>query len=379
MTDKTRHLRHSTRRIVVASLAAGAIGLTGGVFATHGEVPPTTTAAATTQVPSTTQTPSTAEQPPTAQWGGTAGTESAATDATDAQEVGLVYVTTTLDYGAGKAAGTGMVLTSDGRILTNHHVVEGATAISVEVVSTGQTYDADVVGYDATHDVAVLQATDASGLAPVTTDLTEQLRAGDPVTGVGNANGDGGAASAATGTVVALDQTITVQSETGGAASRLTGLIEVDADIIAGDSGGALYDSDGEVVGMNTAASSGSSDVTGYAVPIREALDIADQIESGTASDTVTIGNHGYLGITLSSQVTGALVAGVLNDSPAEMAGLTTGSTVTALDGAPITSAAALSEAIEALPVGGRVTLAWTDSTGRAHSETITLGDGPVG
>ncbi|MCW2768919.1 MAG: septum formation initiator [Aeromicrobium sp.] len=90
-----------------------------------------------------------------------------------------------------------MVLTSDGEILTNHHVVEGATSISVEVVSTGQTYDAEVEGYDSTHDVAVLQHVGAPGLTPVTTDTAEQVAAGDRVTGVGNANGDGGAASAA--------------------------------------------------------------------------------------------------------------------------------------------------------------------------------------
>lgn len=385
MTQHQTPRRHSTRRIVVASIAAGAIGLTGGTLTTRGGASPTTTAAATipaTQQPSTqqpsTQEPST-QEPPVAQWDDTASSSSEAADATDAQEVGLVYVTTTLAYGSGEAAGTGMVLTADGEILTNHHVVEGATSISVEVVSTGRTYDAAVVGYDATHDVAVLQLEGASGLTPVTTDTSQQLQAGDAVTGVGNAGGDGGAASAASGTVVALDQAITVQSETGGAASRLTGLIEVDADIVAGDSGGALYDSDGEVVGMDTAASSGAADITGYAVPIAQALSIADRIESGTPSDTVTIGNHGYLGITLSSQVTGALVAGVVADSPAAAAGLTPGSTVTGLDGAAITSADALSEAVSALAVGDRATVAWTDSSGQAHTETVTLGDGPVG
>jgi S1-C subfamily serine protease len=152
---------HSTRRVVAAGIAACAIGLTGAGWATHAAATPATT---TVRQPATTQQPTygTFDGPPAT----TETTESAATDATSAQEVGLVYINTTLDYGTGKAAGTGMVLTADGEILTNHHVVEGATSISVEVVSTGRTYGADVVGYDSTHDVAVLQLEGASGLTP---------------------------------------------------------------------------------------------------------------------------------------------------------------------------------------------------------------------
>lgn len=375
--------RRPRGRLVLAGIAASAVGLTGIGYATSSGA-----SAVTTDV----QRPSSVQQPYAGGYGGTyggtfkppattqtQGTETEAVDATAAQEVGLVYITTTLDYGTGQAAGTGMVLTSDGEILTNHHVVEGATAIDVEVVSTGQTYTADVIGYDSTHDVAVLQLEGASGLTPVTTDATGAVAVGDDVTGVGNANGDGGAASAAAGTVVDLDQSITVSDEQGGASSRLSGLIQVDADIISGDSGGALYDEDGEVVGMNTAASSGSADVTGYAVPISQALAIADQIESGTASATVQIGNHGYLGVQLSSEVTGALVAGVVDDSPAASAGLTAGSTITSFNGSPVTSADALSEAVAGLAVGDRVTVAWTDTAGQAHTESMTLGDGPVG
>jgi len=409
MTEHLAETRHRPRRIVLAGIAAGAVGLTGiGIATAQDGIVVTSTVA---QQPTLTQSPSpygqssggesSGGESPSAQapdelspYDGFGGpfqqddpsqgsdgstSESTATDATAAQEVGLVYVTTTLDYGTGKAAGTGMILTSDGEILTNHHVVEGATTISVQVVSTGTTYDASVVGYDSTHDVAVLQLDDASGLTPVTTDADEAVQVGDTVTGVGNANGDGGAASAAPGTVVALDQSITVASETGGEASRLSDLIQVDADIIPGDSGGALYDDDGEVIGMNTAASSGTTNISGYAVPIAEALAIADQIESGTESGTVEIGNHGYLGVSLSSDVTGALVAGVVDDSPAEAAGLTAGSTITSLDGRAVTSADALSTAVAELEVGRRVRLAWTDTSGQAHTATITLGEGPIG
>jgi S1-C subfamily serine protease len=385
MTLQRPALRPSTsRRLVVAGITTCAIAIGGAGLATTSHATVETTAAV--RQPTWTQQPPIESYQGAEQFGyggvgggvGTLEEASETVDATGAQEVGLVYITTTLDYGTGQAAGTGMILTSDGEILTNHHVVEGATAISVEVVSTGETYDAEVVGYDATSDVAVLRLDDASGLTPVTTDADETVQVGDAVTGVGNANGDGGAASAAAGTVVALDQSITVSSETGGESSTLSDLIQVDADIIAGDSGGALYDDDGEVVGMNTAASSGTADITGYAVPIASALAIADQIESGVESGTVEIGNQGYLGIELSSEVTGALVAGVVDDSAAASAGLTAGSTITSLNGTPMTSADALASAVAQLGVGDRVTVAWTDESGTAHSETVRLGEGPV-
>jgi len=233
-TPTPRH--HNGRRVIVASVAACALGLTGVGLATHGSTAATATVAQ--QTIQTQRTPFGGQAPEgrsdNPQLGGSQDygsfgvptqTTTTATDASAIQEAGLVYITTELDYGSGEAAGTGMVLTANGEILTNHHVVEGATSIRVQVVSTGTSYDADVVGYDSTHDVAVLQLEDASGLTTVTTDTANDLAVGESVTGVGNANGDGGAASASPGTVTALDQSITVSSETGGAASRLTGLI----------------------------------------------------------------------------------------------------------------------------------------------------------
>jgi S1-C subfamily serine protease len=368
----TPHRPH--RRILAASIAAAVLGLAGlGYAAQQGGA--TSTAAA--QQPSRVwQSPGTTQQPPETPDEGMA-------DATAAQEAGLVYINTTVDYGSGKAAGTGMILTSDGEILTNHHVVEGATSISVQVVSTGKTYEAEVVGYDATHDIAVLQLKDASGLTTVKTDTSGDVQIGDAVTGVGNANGDGGAASAAAGTVAGLDESITVQSATGGAPSRLTGLIKVDADILAGDSGGALYDSDGEVIGINTAASSGAINVTGYAVPIAQALSIVEQIESGDESGDVQIGATGFLGVQLGQAslggTSGALVAGVVQDSPAERAGIDAGSTITAFNESRIGSAEELSSAVAALDPGDSARVSWTDSSGTSHTSAMTLTEGPIG
>jgi len=171
---------------------------------------------------------------------------------------GLVDIDTTLGYSQEEAAGTGIVLTSNGEILTNNHVIDGATTISVTDVGNGKTYSASVVGYDKTKDVAVLQLHGASGLQTATID-TSTASVGETVVGVGNAGGTGGTPSAAGGTVTALNQSITASDEGDGTSEQLTGLIETNANIQAGDSGGSLVNSAGQVIGMDTAASSGTS------------------------------------------------------------------------------------------------------------------------
>lgn len=371
-------------RIGIAAMAGAAIlGVSGLAYAGQADHSSTRTASTQIQLPSESRSGRDITVLPLDPQARSLENQTGTRDATDAQERGLVYINTTVDYGVGQAAGTGMILTSDGEILTNHHVVEGATAITVQVVSTGKTYQAAVVGYDSTHDVAVLQLKDASGLTTIKPDSSSAVQVGDKVTGVGNANGDGGAASASAGTVSALNRSITVQSDAGRAAERLSGLIQVSADIIAGDSGGALYDSDGEVIGMNTAASSGSTDVTGYAIPIAQALTIAQQIDNGDETGTVHVGSTGFLGVQMAQSVpgeaNGALVAGTVEGSAARSAGITRGSTITAFNGSPITSAAQLSKAVAAVDAGKSVTVSWTDPSGASHTSTVTLKTGPIG
>ncbi|MDO9380349.1 MAG: trypsin-like peptidase domain-containing protein [Nocardioidaceae bacterium] len=302
-------------------------------------------------------------------------------DATDEQEVGVVDVYTTLSSGS-QAAGTGMVLTSGGKILTNHHVIEGATAIKVVVVSTQQEYTAELVGSNSDADIAVLQLEDASGLDTVDLDTSGDLAIGDDVTGVGNAGGDGGSSSAAAGTVTALDQSITTQSEGSTEGEALTGLIEVDADIQSGDSGGPLYDADGEVVGIDTAASVGTGSTTGYAVPIGAALRVVDQVDAGDTSDGTTIGYPAFLGVELSDATTttvdGATIAGVVDGGAAADAGLVAGDTVTGVGGRDVTDAASLSSAIATHQPGDRVRVAWRDADGAEQSSTVTLTEGPA-
>ena len=214
-------------------------------------------------------------------------------------------VSTEGDQGA-VAAGTGIVLTSNGTVLTNNHVIRGATSIKVTDVGNGRTYTAKVVGYDASRDVAVIQLQNASGLTTANLGDSSSVQSGDSVTALGNAGGKGGTPSVATGTVTALNQGITASDDGSGANSeQLTGLIETNADIQPGDSGGALVNSYGLVIGMNTAASSGTqfqsesgqSAVQAYAIPIDKAESIAKQVEAGQGSSTVHIGATAFLGI----------------------------------------------------------------------------------
>ena len=323
-------------------------------------------------------------------WGGNGSNGAQTTGpATADQQIGVVNITTTVNYGQGRAAGTGIVLSPDGEVLTNNHVIEGSTAITVTVVSTGKSYSATVVGTAPSEDVSVLRLKDASGLATAKLGDSSEVEVGDAVTAVGNAGGKGGTPTAATGTVTALNQSITASDSSGANTERLTGMIEVDADLESGQSGGPLFDNATDsVIGIDTAASSASGRwdngaTTGYAIPIDRALDLADQIESGVESSTVNIGYPAFLGVQLSpagssGQGAGAQIAGVVDGSAAAKAGLRAGDSITAVDGTAITSANGLSSVLDAHEPGDQVRLAYTDSAGQSHSVTVTLGAGPA-
>jgi S1-C subfamily serine protease len=322
--------------------------------------------------------------------GGRGLSTSTLASATTAQELGVVDIDTVLGYDGAQAAGTGLVLTSSGEILTNNHVVEGSTSITVTVVATGQRYQASVVGTDLTADVAVLQLGGASGLR--TANLAgSAVTVGDAVTGVGNAGGVGGTPSASPGTVTATDQQITTQAEGSAAAETLTGLIETDADIQAGDSGGPLFNAADQVVGIDTAAEQGGYTTAGYAIPISTAVSIAGQIESGQGSTTITIGYPAFLGVQVSPTTTGggyrslqptttagALISGVVTRGPAEQAGLTAGDTITGIDGTAIGGTADLTSVLAGHTPGQTVTITWTDTTGSVHNAAATLATGPA-
>ncbi|MFT4305679.1 MAG: trypsin-like peptidase domain-containing protein [Microbacterium sp.] len=348
-------------------------------------------------------------------FGGTSGstTTSAVEDATEAdssESTGVVLIDTVIDYGTGAAAGTGMVLTSDGLILTNNHVIEDSTSITVTIASTGETYTATVVGVDVEDDVALLQLEDASGLDTVTID-DDSTSVGDEVTAVGNAEG-GGVLMAADGEITALDATVTTSSEgTTIDSETLEGMIEIAADVVSGDSGGALLDDEGEVIGMTTAASSGTVSTTAYAIPIDTALEIVQEILDGDESNGVTLGYPAFLGVGISTSsesstssgisgfsggssqpgsssgssssgsdttTSGATISSVYDDTPAAEIGLEAGDVITSLAGQTVTDYEDLSEIISGYDAGDTVSITWTDTDGVSHTATVTLAEGPA-
>jgi S1-C subfamily serine protease len=305
---------------------------------------------------------------------------------------GLVDIYTTLGYQQAKAAGTGMVLTSSGEVLTNNHVINGATSITARDIGNGRTYQAKVVGYDHSHDIAVLQLQRASGLQTVTLGDSGSATAGQKVVALGNALGKGGTPAVATGHIASLGASITASDEGAGTSEQLTGLIHHNAGIQPGDSGGPLVNTAGQIIGINTAASQGTQfqgqQTQAFAIPINQAKSIADQIEAGTSSATVHIGLTGLLGVQILSADSaaangiqagsGAVVAGVVSGTPASGAGLTQGDVIVSVDGQSVSSPEQLQSALGQHHPGDSVTIGWQDQTGQTQSASVVLANGPA-
>ena len=340
----------------------------------------------------------------------------------------LVDVVSTDGYQQATSEGTGIVLTSTGEVLTNNHVIDGATSIKVTDIGNGKTYTATVVGYDATQDVAVIQLQDASGLTTANLGDSATVQTGDSVTALGNAEGKGGTPAVATGTVTALNQSITASDELSGVNEQLTGLIETNAPIEPGDSGGSLVNSYGQVIGMDTAASS-SSDVQGqssqsgqaeqaYAIPIDQAESIAAQIKAGTTTSDIHIGSTAFLGVEIGSSssssgdssgfggssgsgfggssgsgfggfggyggsgsqssASGVSVAGAVSGSPAASAGITEGDTITAVGGQSVSTAEDIAHALVAYHPGQSISITWVNQDGQSQTANVTLTSGPA-
>ena len=329
---------------------------------------------------------------------------------------GLVDVVSTLGDEQATSAGTGIVLTSNGEVLTNNHVIDGATSIKVTDVGNGRTYTAKVVGYDASHDVAVIQLQNASGLTTASLGDSATAQTGDSVVALGNAGGKGGTPSVAAGTVTALNQSITASDEGSGNSEQLTGLIQTNANIQPGDSGGSLVNSYGQVIGMDTAASSGTqlqsqsgqTAVQAYAIPINEATSIAKQIEAGSTSASAHIGATAFLGVetqpasqgsgsgfggsggsgdsggfggfggSQGSSSTGVTIAGALSGSPAANAGLTAGDEITSVGGQSVSSAQNIAQVLVKYHPGDQISIGWVDQSGQSQTTTVTLASGPA-
>jgi S1-C subfamily serine protease len=302
---------------------------------------------------------------------------------------GVVVIDTNLGYQGGAAAGSGMVLTSSGTVLTNNHVIAGATTIRVVVPGTSHSYPARVVGYDRAADVALLRLSGASNLRTVTVSHAKPS-IGQSVKAVGNAGGTGSLTSAR-GTITGLNRSI-VAGDEQSAPEQLTGLIETNAGVQPGDSGGPLLDAAGRVLGMDTAASANSAYAANasdaYAIPIGKAITIAKQIAFGKASSTVHIGATAFLGVEVQTAgsdggyggygYSGAVIAGVVPNGPAANAGLVSGDVITAIDGHSISTAEQVSPLILAKKPGAKIRVAYVDQYGDGSSTTVKLGTGPA-
>lgn len=307
---------------------------------------------------------------------------------------GLVRLTLADSFAGVLGSATGMVLTPSGIVLTNNHAIRGATSISATDIDTGRTYAASVEGYDRAHDVAVLRLKSAQGLETVPLGDSSTVTVGARVTALG-AEPDG-TLRATTGSVVATNRTIVVHDPGSGSVALLTGVIQTDAAVLPGDSGGPLINESGQVIGMNAAASSMNaahlkqrSVLQSFAVPIDSAIAIAKQIVAGEASPGVHIGATAFLGVTVTalrpraaasssdSGRHGVFVTAALPGYPAARAGLAYGSLITAVGGRAVVSAMTLADALSSLHPGDSVRVEWIDASGRACSAIVRLVAGP--
>ena len=305
---------------------------------------------------------------------------------TGGAESSVVQIKTTVEYQGVIGNGAGIVLSPDGIVLTNNHVVQGADVVTGSNVGTGQSFRGQLLGYDRTNDVAVIQLVGASGLPAAPIGDSSQVTVGESVVSLGNANGNGNSLSRETGTVSGLNQSISAEDELTGSSEQLTGLIGVAAPLRPGDSGGPLVNGSGQVIGLNVAASVnyrvGSPGGEGFAIPINKAIAIANQIQSRTPSDTVHIGAPAMLGIgvgTAQQRGGGVVVRDVLRGTPAEQIGLARGDVITALDGVTLNNATALTTVLDHHYPGDAVDVTWTDRTGQQRAAKVTLMAGPTG
>jgi S1-C subfamily serine protease len=290
----------------------------------------------------------------------------------------VVNINTRFGFNNAVGAGTGIVIDPGGVVLTNNHVISGATDISAFSVANGQTYAVDVVGYDRSQDVAVLQLRGGGGLPAAA--IGGAASVGEPVVALGNTGGQGGAPSVIAGRVVALNQTVHASDSLTGAEETLSGLIQVDAPIKPGDSGGPIANNAGQVLGMTTAATDSfkMSGGTGFAIPIGHAMGVAGAIRGGGGPPTVHVGPTAFLGLgVVDNNGNGARVERVVGTGPASEAGLSPGDVITSVDSASVTSATAMADVLVPHHPGDTIALTYRSASGSVRTVNVTLADGP--
>ena len=346
---------------------------------------------------------------------------------------GMVNITSRLTLQQAVFEGTGMVLTTGGLVLTNNHVINGATTTSLHVTlaGTNRTYPARVVGWDQVDDVALLQIEGASGLKTVHAGNSNSVKVGDQVVALGNAGGQGGTPTVTQGRITGLNKTITASDTGSGTSETLHNMLQINALIQPGDSGGPLANAAGQVIGMNTAANTqnlGPGNLMGYSIPIDRALALVHQMALHQASNRIHIGQPPFIGIAIASTSTqatstatspqvqwnqlshvaanngrinssgrclpneirspvphsiapatsGALIGAVFCGTPIVTSGAQAGDVIVAVNGQAVTSAASLHTIISNYHPGDTVSLTWVDLSGHKHTSPLRLAAGPV-
>jgi S1-C subfamily serine protease len=343
---------------------------------------------------------------------------------------GLVDITSNLRYQGSQAAATGMVISSNGLVLTNNHVITGTTQLYAKVLTTNHQYAAKWLGYDATDDVAVIKLIGAHNLKTVPFGNSGTVRLGDRVIAIGNAYG-AGRLPAVAGKITGLNRTITASDSGAATKETLHGMLQTNAGIVQGDSGGPLVNTSGQVIGMNTAASTGSfgsaSQNVGFAIPINKARHIATEIISGRPAPNLQIGSTGFMGVLVPAgragtvtnpleqrnrqrsqdqaasgfpaqpsapvclqnqegagvparvapAASGALIIGELCNTPAQRAGIIAGDVITSVGGQKITSPKQLTGVMTSFRPGMAVVVTWVDVNGQRHAGKLALVQAP--
>ena len=342
---------------------------------------------------------------------------------------GLVDIDATLRYQGETAEGTGMILSPTGLVLTNNHVIDGATSVVVTLVGSRAVYQARVVGYDQTDDVALLQLSGAAGLTSVTFGNSGQVSLGTQVLALGNAGGRGGV-TPARGVIDGLNRSVQASDEGSDTTEHLYHMLQTNAGIQQGDSGGVLVNNAGQVIGMITAADTGAGPAAGtigFAIPIDSALAIARQIAAGQASSTVYIGTPGFLGVVLAQSnspdprrqafdeqelerggragrggpggndaacvgpdqqpgvpasiapvSSGTLILGTLCGGAVAGDGLAPGDVIISVDGHAVSTPDSLTNITARYHPGTVISVTWEAANGTRHTTSVTLGSGPA-
>ncbi len=289
-------------------------------------------------------------------------------------------------------AGTGMIVSPNGLVLTNNHVIENAISIKVSIYGHKGAYPATVVGVDPSQDIALIHVEGVSGLPTVHFSSSPAVL-GEPVAAIGNALGLGGAPTVTTGTISALNRSITASGEFD-VSENLSGLLQTDAPIEPGNSGGPLVDAEGQVLGMVTAAATGAQSTTtasgvGFAIPVAQARKIMAEILSGRPYPGIYRGEQAFLGVEVTTMTpslapevglmtpNGALVLSVVPGTAAYRAGLAPGDDIIALGGRPVANQPELASYLAKYRPGQAVTIVWIDPEGR-HAARVALGMYPV-